>query len=86
MSDNARTGDATEARGELRRHPLRLLAHEYKWIHTGLGLLGNLTFVVGSVMFLYESTKHAGTWLFIVGSTGMLIGSIGDAFVEKERS
>lgn len=65
--------------------PLRILVHEYKWIHIGLGLLGNLTFVVGSVMFLSESMKLTGTWLFIAGSTGMLIGSIGDALVEKER-
>ncbi len=53
-------------------------------IHTGLGLAGNVAFVIGSVFFLFESLKTAGVWLFIVGSAGMLIGSIGRAIVETE--
>lgn len=68
-----------------RLQPLRTLVREYKWIHMGLGLLGNLAFVIGSVMFLYESLKQTGTWLFIVGSAGMLIGSLGNALIQWER-
>ncbi len=65
--------------------PISALVRDYKWIHMGLGLVGNVAFVVGSVMFLSESLKQAGTWLFIIGSAGMLIGSIGDALIEYER-
>jgi hypothetical protein len=69
------------------RHPiaysaLRRFVSNYEWIHTGLGLMGNLAFLVGSILFLSESTKHIGTWLFIVGASGMLIGSIGRAIVD----
>lgn len=30
------------------------LITEFRWVHTGLGLIGNLSFFVGSVCFLYE--------------------------------
>lgn len=39
---------------------------EFHWIHTSLGLIGNGSFFVGSVFFLWEATKPAGVWLFIV--------------------
>jgi hypothetical protein len=69
------------------RHPRANSAVErfvsnYEWIHTGLGLIGNLAFLIGSILFLWESTKPAGTWLFIVGASGMLLGSIGRALVD----
>ncbi len=57
----------------------------YQWIHTSLGLIGNLSFLVGSIFFLWSSTQTLGVWLFIIGSAGMLIGSLGDAFVMVER-
>ncbi|HEX5678265.1 MAG TPA: YrhK family protein [Alcanivorax sp.] len=41
--------------------------------------------MVGSVFFLWESLKPAGVWLFIIGSAGMLLGSIGAAIVSYER-
>lgn len=72
------------------RHPIANSAVErfvsnYEWIHTGLGLMGNLAFLVGSVLFLWESTKQAGIWLFIVGASGMLVGSIGRALVDASE-
>ncbi len=57
----------------------------YQWIHTSLGILGNLTFFIGSIFFLWESTRTMGTWLFIVGSAGMLIGSLGHLLVMIEE-
>jgi hypothetical protein len=66
-------------------HPVRAFLEDFEWIHIGLGLIGNLSFAVGSVLFLWESTRPLGTWLFIVGSIGMLIGSIGSAVVKLWR-
>lgn len=63
-------------------HPVRAVARNYEGVHTGLGLAGNLAFLVGSVFFLLESLKTAGVWLFIVGAAGMLIGSIGRAIID----
>jgi hypothetical protein len=64
---------------------LRMVLHRYEWIHLTLGFVGNTCFVVGSVLFLWESTKPAGVWLFIVGATGMWLGSTGSAIATYER-
>lgn len=55
---------------------------DYDWFHTGVGIAGNLMFFVGSVLFIFEATKVAGIWLFILGSFGMLVGSVGRAIVK----
>lgn len=64
--------------------PIRTLVREYGWIHTGIGMTGNLTFFVGSIFFLptFEHWKTIGVWLFIVGAFLMLIGSIGNLLVK----
>jgi hypothetical protein len=72
------------------RHPIANSAVErfvsnYEWIHTGLGLIGNLAFLIGSILFLSDSTKQVGTWLFIIGASGMLVGSIGRAIVDASE-
>ena len=62
-------------------HPVRCLLEEHRWIHLGVGILGNALFLVGSVLFLWETTEAVGVWLFIVGAAAMLAGSIGSAIV-----
>lgn len=64
---------------------LHVLVCDYEWIHICLGLIGNCAFVLGSFLFFSESTKQWALWLFVIGSFGMLIGSIGNAFVKFER-
>ncbi|MBL28902.1 MAG: hypothetical protein CMM50_15275 [Rhodospirillaceae bacterium] len=64
---------------------MRFIAREYEWVHVGLGVLGNSAFVVGSILFFWDSLQTAGIWLFVIGSAGMLVGSIGDALVGWER-
>lgn len=61
------------------------LVQDYEWFHTMLGILGNVLFFVGSVMFLFESARTVGVWLFIVGSFGMAVGSVGAALVRRAR-
>lgn len=63
---------------------LRTIVQEFGWIHTGLGLFGNFTFVAGSVFFLpaFEAWKTLGVWLFIVGAGFMFVGSLGDLLVK----
>lgn len=69
-----------------RRHSLfSTVVREYQWIHIGLGLLGNTCFVLGSFFFLSAALKTTGTWLFIFGSIGMLVGSVGSAIVRYEE-
>ncbi|MEJ2060651.1 MAG: YrhK family protein [Gammaproteobacteria bacterium] len=58
---------------------------DFPWIHIALGLTGNLAFLIGSVFFLWTSLERAGVWLFIIGSGGMFIGSIGSAVVRWEE-
>ena len=66
------------------RNVIKVLVQDYSWIHLTLGLLGNLTFFVGSALFLpaLEEYKVLGVWLFIIGSFLMLIGSVGRFLVD----
>jgi len=58
---------------------------DFPWVHLGLGLVGNAAFFVGSVLFFWESTMTAAIWLFVIGSLGMLIGSLGELLVKVEK-
>lgn len=64
---------------------LRKILDQYEWIHTWIGIAGNVLFVLGSIMFMSEQNRSVGTWLFIVGSTAMLIGNVGRALVDVHR-
>lgn len=59
--------------------------NEFPWIHLGLGLIGNASFFIGSIFFFWEATKTEGIWLFVIGSLGMLLGSLGEYFVRVEK-
>lgn len=65
---------------------VREFLRAFPQLHLGIGLVGNVAFVVGSVLFLIESLKTEATWLFIVGSTGLLVRSLGQALARHERS
>lgn len=67
----------------MERHALHALVRRYDWVHTSLGIFGNVVFLIGSICFLFESSKTVGVWLFIAGATGMLIGSVGQAILES---
>jgi hypothetical protein len=63
---------------------LETLVREFGWIHMSVGLLGNIAFVVGSVLFLptFEPIKTIGVWLFIAGSFLMFVGAAGNLAVK----
>lgn len=65
-------------------NPLKILVKDYGWVHLGLGLIGNFTFFVGSILFLpaFEPYKPVGVWLFIIGSFLMLVGATGRLLVD----
>lgn len=67
---------------------LKTLVQDFGWIHTGIGLFGNFTFVIGSVFFLpaFETWQTLGVWLFIAGSSLMLVGAFGDLLVKIYES
>jgi hypothetical protein len=62
---------------------VKVIVHDYGWIHLSIGVMGNAAFFIGSILFLpqLEPYKVIGVWLFIGGSLGMLIGAIGQFFV-----
>ncbi len=64
--------------------PLRRFARDYPEVHMGLGLFGNTLFFVGSVFFLFEPLRTPGTWLFILGSLGMLLDTVGATLLKLE--
>ncbi|MFR9795691.1 YrhK family protein [Streptomyces sp. MS06] len=63
----------------------RYLIQDFPFIHLVIGGVGNTTFLVGSVFFLFPSLERVALWLFVIGSFGMLVGTIGEAFVRHER-
>ncbi|MGH3662945.1 MAG: YrhK family protein [Micromonosporaceae bacterium] len=69
----------------MQRSRARAFLADYPWVHLGIGIFGNVTFVVGSFLFLRESLQQAGVWLFIFGSGGMLLGSVGDLLARLEQ-
>lgn len=60
---------------------IRTLVQDYEYVHTVMGIVGNLLFVVGSVLFFktFEQYYALAVWMFVVGSAFMFIGSVGDA-------
>jgi type 1 glutamine amidotransferase len=63
----------------------RRVVYRLQWVHQGIGVLGGLTFLIGSIFFLYEDPwRKVGTWLFIIGSAGMFIGNLGSVIVRYE--
>jgi hypothetical protein len=64
---------------------VQVFVHDFPEIHLGIGLFGNTMFFVGSVCFLFPPLETLALWLFVVGSFGMLVGSLGQAFVRRER-
>ena len=58
---------------------LQILVRDFGYIHLGIGLVGNLLFVIGSVLFFkaFEAWYTVAVWLFVVGSAGMFVGSLG---------
>ncbi|MEM1299104.1 MAG: YrhK family protein [Pseudomonadota bacterium] len=53
--------------------PTRSDAHSrvhavYELIHTAVDFTAAALFVIGSILFFYESTTFLGTWLFLIGS------------------
>ncbi len=50
-----------------------VLRRRYEVASTVNDLLIAVWFLVGSVLFLQESTTYAGTWLFIVGSAQLAV-------------
>ncbi|MGB7817212.1 MAG: YrhK family protein [Ornithinibacter sp.] len=76
-------GDSTA--GGVERRWVGTALRDFPWVHLGLGLFGNALFVIGSVMFFWESVKTLGIWLFVFGSLGMLLGSVGEFLVRIEK-
>ncbi len=79
---------STTAAGRVRekeRQWLGAAVEEFPWVHLGLGLLGNAMFFVGSIFFFYEGLKTLGIWLFVIGSFGMLVASVGEFLIRIEK-
>lgn len=68
------------------RGRVRAFLRAFPQVHLGIGLVGNVAFVVGSVLFLFQDLQTGATWLFIVGSTGLLVRSLGQALARHERT
>jgi hypothetical protein len=67
------------------RKLLRSFFDRWKWFFVAEGVLGNLMFFLGSVLFLRDATQQIGVWLFIGGSGLMLVSSSAAALSDYSR-
>jgi energy-converting hydrogenase Eha subunit G len=63
-------------------HPFLAFVHRFQSIHTVIGIIGNALFLTGSLTFMLGPQRLA-LYLFIAGSAGMLLGSVGSAVVMR---
>ncbi len=58
---------------------IRTLVQDYEHVHTAIGILGNLLFVVGSVLFYkaFDQYYTLAVSFFVIGSVFMFVGSLG---------
>ena len=59
------------------RFALGTFVFRFPVVHLGVGILGNALFLVGTVLFL-TGDQDVGVWLFLAGSSGMFLGSLGE--------
>jgi len=63
---------------------LVLFVKRYRWVHTLIGMVGSGIFLVGSILFMLDVEKVPGV-LFVIGSSGMLLGNIGQLITDRKR-
>ena len=58
---------------------IRTLVQDYEHVHTAIGIVGNLLFVVGSVLFYkaFDQYYTLAVTLFVFGSVFMFVGAVG---------
>ena len=56
--------------------PYTLLQRTWRGVARRLGLTGNIAFLVGSLLFLSDTSQTAGVWCFILGSALFLIDGL----------
>lgn len=61
---------------------LTIFVRRYELIHLTIGIIGNVLFVAGTILFIIEK-PYAG-WFFLGGSTGMLVNAFGNFLVKTE--
>jgi YrhK-like protein len=69
---------SVDQRPRVQRRTLEAFVRRFPTVHVALGLAGNTLFVVGSFLFV-AGKQDVGAYLFVAGSCGMFIGSLGEA-------
>lgn len=66
----------------------KTIVRDYGWLHLAVGLLGNILFFVGSILFLpaFEPIRTTGVWLFILRSGLMILGALGQLLVKLREA
>lgn len=65
---------------------IRKLIYDFPWFHRWVGAVGNTLFFIGSVFFLFEELLMPATWIFIIGSFGMMLDSFGEKLYRYEET
>ncbi|MER7333706.1 MULTISPECIES: YrhK family protein [unclassified Micromonospora] len=60
-----------------RRQGLLAFIRRYPLVHLAIGLVGNILFLIGSVLFV-ANVSHVAKYFFLSGSFAMVVGSLGE--------
>lgn len=71
--------------GERRPRWVGAVLREFPWVHLVIGLFGNALFVVGSVFFFWSSVMTLAIRVFVIGSSAMFLGAVGEFLVRIEK-
>lgn len=73
----------SDSRTSRRSAWLHRFVADFPWVHMLIAVLGSAAFLVGS-LFLLNDSKQTAIWLFIAGSSGMLVGNVGQLVARYE--
>ena len=59
------------------RFALATLVWRFPQVHLAIGVVGNVLFVLGSLLFMTDR-QDSGVVCFLAGSIGMLLGAVGE--------
>ncbi|BES71231.1 hypothetical protein RE428_22490 [Marinobacter nanhaiticus D15-8W] len=70
MNESVKVVDRDLIEAEKRIH------EKYEWLHIANDYISAILFLVGSILFLWESWQTTATWFFIIGSVFFLFAPI----------
>lgn len=67
---------------------VRAFVRDFPWFHRWIGLIGNTMFFIATILTVFSGDwvlSTSSTWLFILGSFGMMVDSYGEKLFKYDE-